>query len=112
MARKKEPIPLLSEEENTQVQHLLENYQQIAHTLHQSSDQTHIENALSTINELSEQAQITLLKALAKENTTDAADILVAVNTVSTQKEARKEAQKSTLSGLRQLPLPLLYRSV
>ncbi len=47
MARKKEPIPLLSEEENAQVQHLLENYQQIAHTLHQSSDQAHIENALS-----------------------------------------------------------------
>lgn len=97
MSRKKEPILLLSEDENAQVQHLLENYQQIAHTLHQSSDQAHIERALSAIDELSEQAQIALLKALAKENSTDAADILAAVNAVSAQKEARKEARRSLI---------------
>jgi tetratricopeptide (TPR) repeat protein len=97
MARKKEPISLLSEDENTQVQHLLTNYHQLAHNLRQSTDQAHIEAALSTIDALSEQAQLALLKALAKENTTDAADLLLAVNTVSTQKEARKEARRSLI---------------
>lgn len=97
MASKKEPTPLLSEEENTQVEHLLENYHQLAHNLRQSTDQTQVETALFTINTLSEQAQTALLKALAKENTTDAADILIAVNAVSTQKEARKEARRSLI---------------
>ena len=97
MSRKKEPIPLLSEEENTQVQHLLENYHQLAHNLRQSTDQAQIETVLLAIHELSEQAQIALLKALAKEDTTDAADILLAVNAVSTQKEARKEARRSLI---------------
>ena len=97
MPRKKESVPFLSEEENTQVQYLLENYQPIAQALRQSTDQAHIENALSAIDELSEAAQVVLLKALAKENTIDAADILIAVNTVSTQKEARKEARRSLI---------------
>lgn len=97
MSRKKEPVSLLSEEENTQVQHLLEQYHQLAHTLHQSSNQAEVEDALSTINELSEQAQIALFKALAKENTTDAADILVTINAISKQKEARKEARRSLI---------------
>ena len=97
MTRKKDAIPLLSEDENAQIQHLLENYQEIAQTLHQSTDQPAIENALSAINALPEAAQIALLKALARENTTDAADILIAVNTVSSQKEARKEARRSLI---------------
>jgi tetratricopeptide (TPR) repeat protein len=97
MSRKKEAIPLLSEDENAQIQHLLENYQQIAQALRQSTDQPHIENALSAINVLSEAAQIALLKALAKENNTDVADILIAVNTLSTYKEARKEARRSLI---------------
>ncbi len=97
MARKKEPISLLSEEENTQVQHLLENYHELAHTLHQSTDQAQVETALSAIDALTELAQIALLKALAKENTTDAADILLAANTVGTHKEARKEARRSLI---------------
>ncbi|MBA2392612.1 MAG: tetratricopeptide repeat protein [Ktedonobacteraceae bacterium] len=106
MSRKKEAIPHLSEDENAQIQHLLENYQQIAQALHQSTDQAHIENALSIIDALSEAAQIALLKALAKENNTDAADILLAVNTVSTQKEARKEARRSLirLEGMKTYP--------
>src|SRR5450432_115860 len=97
MSRKKEAIPLLSEDENAQIQHLLENYQQIAQALRQSTDQPQIENALSAINALSEAAQIALLKALARENNTDAADILLAVNTVGTHKEARKEARRSLI---------------
>jgi tetratricopeptide (TPR) repeat protein len=97
MSPKKEPIPLLSEEENTQVQHLLENYHQLAHNLRQSTDQAQVETVLLAINELAEQAQIALLKALAKENTTDAADILLAVNAAGTQKEVRKEARRSLI---------------
>src|SRR5450432_1412681 len=97
MSRKKEAIPLLSEDENAQVHHLLENYQQIAQTLRQSTDLPHIENALSAINALSEAALIALLKAFAKENNTDAADVLLAINTVSAHKEARKEARRSLI---------------
>jgi len=97
MARKREPIPLLSQEDNVQVQHLLEEYHQIAQNLHQSTNQAQVENALADINALSENAQIALLKALSKENETDAADILVAVNALSPHKEVRKEARRSLI---------------
>ncbi|MBV9257940.1 MAG: tetratricopeptide repeat protein [Ktedonobacteraceae bacterium] len=97
MSHKKEPIQHLSEDENAQVQRLFASYHQIADNLHQSTDQAQVEGALFAINELSEQAQIALLKALAKEINTDAADVLIAVNVVGTQKEVRKEARRSLI---------------
>ncbi len=97
MARKREPIPLLSQEDNAQVQHLLENYHQIAQRVQQSSEQAQVESALADITGLPENAQIAFLKALSKENNTDAADILVAVNAFNPNKEVRKEARRSLI---------------
>ena len=97
MARKREPIPLLSQEDNAQVQQLLAEYQQNAQQIRQSKDAAQVESVLAPINALSENTQIAFVKALARENNTDAADILVAVNALSPQKEVRKEARRSLI---------------
>src|SRR6266480_4380502 len=55
------------------------------------------EQALEPITNLTESAQIVLLKELARENTTEAADVLLAINTYAPLKEARKEARRSLI---------------
>ncbi len=97
MARKREPIPLLSQEDNAQIQNLLANYHQIAQYIQQSTNQSQVESALTPISALAENAQLAFLKALVKENTIDAADILVAVNAFSPHKEVRKEARRALI---------------
>ncbi len=97
MARKREPIPLLSQQDNEQVQQLLADYQQIAQHIQQSQSPEQAESALAPINILPENTQIAFLKALAKENNTDAADTLVAVNALSPHKEVRKEARRALI---------------
>lgn len=97
MSRKKETHPLLSPEENDQVQRLFETYHQVAKALHGSANQNQAEEALSAVNSLSEAAQVAFLKTLAKENDSDAADVLVAINTLSPHKEVRKEARRSLI---------------
>ncbi len=97
MSRKKETDTVISQEDTTQVQHLLARYQQIAHDLHLSANQEQAEAALADITTLSENAQLALLKALARENTTDSADILAAMNALSQHKELRKEARRSLI---------------
>ncbi len=97
MSRKKETDTLISQEDTTQVQHLLARYHQLAHDLRLSTNQEQAEAALADITTLSENAQLALLKALAKENTTDSADILAAVNVLSQHKELRKEARRSLI---------------
>ncbi|HEY7413669.1 MAG TPA: tetratricopeptide repeat protein, partial [Ktedonobacteraceae bacterium] len=79
------------------VQHLLSHYDQIAQRLYKSSNQTEAEEALADFKALSESAQIALLKSLAKENEIGAADILSAVNALSPNKEARKEARRGLI---------------
>ncbi len=97
MPRKREPIPLLSQQDNAQVQQLLADYQQIAQHIQQSQSPAQLESTLAPINALPENTQIAFLKALAKENTTDAADTLVAVNAISPHKEVRKEARRALI---------------
>jgi tetratricopeptide (TPR) repeat protein len=97
MSRKKETETLISQEDTTQVQRLLARYHQIAHDLHHSTNQEQAEAALTDITALSETAQLALLKALSKENTTASADILAAVNALSQHKELRKEARRSLI---------------
>ena len=75
MAKKKNMPISVSQEENTQVQHLFEQYHQIANNLHASKDQKQTETALIEINNLSESAQVALLQALSKEHQVDAADV-------------------------------------
>ncbi len=97
MTRKKETNLAISAEENTQVQDLLAYYHQIADTLHASTDQQQAEDALATITSLPETSQLALLKALSKEQHTDAADLLLALNTLANNKQVRKEARRSLI---------------
>lgn len=89
--------PERTPQENEQIQDILAQYNQIAKNLTKSRNEEQIENALSSIFELSEAAQIGLLKALAKEHSIPAADIALAVNTYAPIKEIRKEARRSLI---------------
>ncbi|GAC1433952.1 MAG: hypothetical protein PVS3B3_01960 [Ktedonobacteraceae bacterium] len=97
MARKEEHHTIISDEENTQVQHVLERYQELAQQIRTSTTQAQTEAALSDVTTLSEDAQMALLKALVKAQTIDAADILTALNAFGPNKEVRKEARRSLL---------------
>jgi tetratricopeptide (TPR) repeat protein len=74
---------------------LLANYHQIAQELNDGLDLAAAERALAPILNAPDTTQISLLKALAQENTMDAADIAQAVQTVTTNKEIRKEARRT-----------------
>jgi tetratricopeptide (TPR) repeat protein len=95
--KKKTTQTLVSQEHNTQAQQMLEQYHQIAHNLHASTNQEQAEAALTEINNLPEGAQMALIKALSKEPNTDAADVLIAVNELSPAKGIRKEARRSLI---------------
>lgn len=97
MSRKKELATPLSQEDAQQIQHLLAQYHQIAEALHNSQNRADVEAALKPFDALSEAAQLNILKALSKETTADAADVLSAVNAVSTSKDLRKEARRSLI---------------
>ncbi len=97
MARKNENDTIISDEENTQLQRVLELYQEVAQHIRSSTTQAQTEAALYDITSLSETTQMALLKALAKEQTGDAADVLTALNAFSPNKEVRKEARRSLL---------------
>ncbi len=98
MPRKKEPEVVLPPEEAEQVQHLLAQYESIAQALHTSTNQAEAEIALRPFYNLSEPAQISLLKALAQaQASTLLADLVVAVNAFSPLKEVRKEARRVLL---------------
>ncbi len=106
MAKKKNTQIAVSQEDNTQAQHILEQYHEIAGNLHTSTDQKQAEDALTEINNMPEGAQIALLKALSKELHTDAADVLIGINELSPIKSVRKEARRSLirLEGARIYP--------
>ncbi|MBA2677209.1 MAG: hypothetical protein H0U76_02245 [Ktedonobacteraceae bacterium] len=74
---------------------LLANYHQLAQELNDSLDLTTAERVLAPIINAPDTTQITLLKALGQENTMDAADIVQAVQTITTNKEIRKEARRA-----------------
>ena len=80
-----------------QVQRLFSQYRQIAELLHTSLDQEQAQAALAVVSDLTEAAQITFVKSLAKENEIDAADILAGINIFSQVKEVRKEARRGLL---------------
>jgi len=97
MTRKKETDTVVSEEDNAQVQHMLEQFHQLAGNLHSSSSQEEAGAVLSDINTMPEASQLALLKALSKEHDTDAADVLIAINELSPSKNVRKEARRSLI---------------
>ncbi len=97
MSRKNENNTTISAEENTQIQDLLERYQELARNIRSSTTQAQAEAALTDITSHSETVQMALLKALSKEQTGDAADVVTALNAFSPNKEVRKEARRSLL---------------
>src|SRR5436853_7790461 len=97
MAKKKTTQISVSQEEDVQAQHMLEQYHQIATNLHESKDREQTEAVLAEINTMPEGAQIALLKALSKEQHVDAADVVAALNELSPLKSVRKEARRSLI---------------
>jgi tetratricopeptide (TPR) repeat protein len=106
MAKKKQQSPRVSQDDSIQAQNIFEHYHQIAQELRASSSRTQVETTLSAITELSESIQLALLKMLAKEPHSDAADILLALNETSPVKDVRKEAKRSLiqLQGAKMYP--------
>jgi tetratricopeptide (TPR) repeat protein len=97
MAKKKQQSPRVSQEDTIQAQDIFEHYHQIAQELHTSTSRVQVETALTTINAMPTSAEIALLKMLAKEPYTDAADLLYALNEASPIKHVRKEAKRSLI---------------
>src|SRR6266566_1827564 len=106
MAKKKQVSHPISQEDNEQAQRVLEQYHQIANELRTLKDQQQTEAVLEAITTMPESVQFALLKALAKERHTDAADVLLAINELSPLKSVRKEARRSLiqLQGARIYP--------
>src|SRR5205823_6163698 len=95
--KKKEQKVSISQGDEAQAQAVLERYHKLAGELRSSKDQNQAEEAVSTVSDLPEAAQMALLKALSREYHQDAADVLVAVNALSQLKSVRKEARRSLL---------------
>lgn len=81
----------------TQVQQQLEQYHQMAQAVHSSTTPAQVETAIASINEMPEATQVAFLKALTKEGTLDAADLLQAVNAFAAAKETRKAARRALI---------------
>src|SRR5947209_4884446 len=97
MTRKKETHLVISPAEEAQVQDLLAQFHQIAQQLRASTNREQAEAALTVIASVSEPIQLELLKALSKERDVEAADVLLALNELSTNKNVRKEARRSLI---------------
>lgn len=97
MSPKKEIAPILSEEERNQVQLQIATYHQLADTLHSSTSQQEVEEALASLTDGAEAVQLGVLKAMARENHTDAADIVLALYELAPAKEVRKEARRTLI---------------
>ena len=97
MTRKKDNDSSLLPEENTQIQDILTRYQQIAEDLYQSSSPEQAQTVLSPITNLSEAAQLALVKELSRQHDTAAAAVLLTLNELSEHKTIRKEARRSLI---------------
>src|SRR5579863_6709713 len=97
MAKKKQQPPRVSQDDTIQAQNVFEHYHKIARDIQTSTSRAQVEAALSPVSKLQESVQLALLKLLAKEPYTDAADVLLAFNEASPVKEVRKEAKRSLI---------------
>ncbi|HEU5229669.1 MAG TPA: tetratricopeptide repeat protein [Ktedonobacteraceae bacterium] len=80
-----------------QVQQQLEQYHQVAQALRSTTTPTQVETVITPINEMPEATQVAFLKALTKEGTLDAVDVIQAVNLFATVKETRKAARRALI---------------
>lgn len=106
MSKQKKTPPAISQEDNRQIQQFLEHYHQFAKGLRAATMQSQVESALAEMNNLSETAQMGLLRALVQERQVDAADILLAINELSPNKNVRKEAKRSLIQLQEKKVLP------
>jgi tetratricopeptide (TPR) repeat protein len=97
MASNKDTNALVPSGNTTQVQQLLELRHRIAEELHGSTSRNQAEAALAGISGTDESTQMALLKALAKQRDTDAADVLLAVNELTANKAVRKESRRALI---------------
>jgi len=97
MARKKDTETVVSQEDNIQAQHLLAQIHEVAQDLHNSTSREQAEAAVLQITSATEGTQMALLKELSKAQDTDAADVLLAINTFSPIKDIRKESRRSLI---------------
>lgn len=97
MAHKRESGTALSSEDQERVQQQFTNYHQLAERLYTTTNQSEAEAALSEIQTLADAAQIAVLKLLAKETESAAADVAAAINAFSPNKDVRKEARRTLL---------------
>ena len=98
MAKKKnKAVLVVREDDMVLAQPLFDQYHEIAGELRRSFSVDQAEPALTNINDLPEVAQVALLKALAKEQHVDAADVLLAINELSPLKNIRKEARRALI---------------
>jgi tetratricopeptide (TPR) repeat protein len=94
-SQKQHKAPEILGEESALVEQQLEQYQQLAR--HLRAGERSAEEILSPITAMTEAAQISFLKALAKENTSQAADVALALHNFAPLKEARKEARRTLI---------------
>jgi tetratricopeptide (TPR) repeat protein len=94
-AQKQHKAPAISSEESDLIERQLGQYRQLARDL-RAGDKS-AEEILTPITAMTEAAQIGFLKALAKENTTQAADVALALNNFGPLKEVRKEARRTII---------------
>ncbi len=97
MTAKKQRDTSVPHIDNTQLEHLLEQRHEIAKELHNSTSKAQAEIALAGLTSIDEAAQMALLKALAKLQDTDAADVLLAINELTPNKAIRKEARRALI---------------
>ena len=80
-----------------QIHHLLEQQHEIVTALHNSASRSQAESALTPITSADEALQLAFVKALAKAQEVDAADLLLAINELAPLKAARKEAKRALI---------------
>ncbi len=83
--------------DDAQVQGLLEKRHEIAEELHNSTSRVQAETALAGLTNIDQSTQMALLKALAKQQDTDAADVLLAINELTPNKAIRKESRRALI---------------
>src|SRR3989442_4976248 len=106
MTAKKQTKYSIPHGDNAQIQHLLEQRHDIAEELHNSTSRAQAETALAELMQIDEASQLALLKALARQQDTDAADILLAINELTPNKAVRKESRRALiqLAGVKIYP--------
>ena len=97
MAAKKAKHPLNVQVDEAQIEHFLQQRQEMAAELRQSTSRAQANTALAAVYEADEATQFGLVKALAKLRETDAADVLLALHELAPQKEVRKEARRALI---------------